>query len=137
MQRDPPNNWNVDLTYDKYNISARMGLTHNDANIAAYQYQDGSPIDGSPTTPTAGGPKGPLGDNYFYPHTQVDAQASYLIPRGRGVSVIAQFLDLNNEVFGFYNGSERYPVQREYYTPTYTFGLRWTSAGEHGKVFHN
>jgi hypothetical protein len=32
---------------------------------------------------------------------------------------------LNNEVFGFYQGSERYPIQREYYQPAYAFGLRW------------
>ncbi len=135
LQNDAPNNYNVDLTYDKYGLSARMGLTHNDANIAAYTYQDGTPIAGSPTTPTAGGLHGPESDSYFYPHTQVDAQVSYLVPQGRGVSVVAQFLNLNNEVFGFYNGSEQYPTQREYYTPTYTFGLRWTSNAEHGSVF--
>ena len=135
LQRDAPNNWNVDLTYDKYNLSARMGLTHNDANIAAYQYTDGTPIAGSPSPVVPGGARGPLGDNYFYPHTQVDAQVSYMLPRTRGVSVVAQFLNLNNEVFGFYNGSEQYPVQREYYEPTYTFGLRWTSNAERGSVF--
>ncbi len=132
---DASNNWNVDLTYDKYNLSARMGLTHNDAYISAYQYTDGTPIAGSPTAVTAGGPQGPGGDNYYYPHTQVDAQASYLLPKGRGISVVAQFLNLNNEVFGFFNGNERYPVQREYYSPTYTFGLRWTGSAEHGSVF--
>ena len=132
---DAPNNWNVDLTYDKYGISARMGLTHNDAYISAYQYTDGLPIAGSPTGVTAGGPKGPGGDNYYYPHTQVDAQVNYLVPRGHGVSIVAQFLNLNNEVFGFFNGQEQYPVQREYYAPTYTFGLRWTSNREQGAVF--
>jgi len=35
-------------------------------------------------------------------------------------------LNLNNEVFGFYNGSERYPIQREYYDRTISVGLRWT-----------
>jgi hypothetical protein len=38
---------------------------------------------------------------------------------------VASFLNLNNEAFGFYQGSERYPIQREYYQPTYAFGLRW------------
>jgi hypothetical protein len=28
-------------------------------------------------------------------------------------------------VFGFYQGSQQFPIQREYYRPTYTFGLRW------------
>jgi len=132
---DAPNNWNVDLTYDKYGLSARMGLTHNDAYVSAYQYTDGTPIAGSPTNITAGGPLGPGGDNYYYPHTQVDAQVNYMVPKAHGASIVAQFLNLNNEVFGFYNGQEQYPVQREYYSPTYTFGLRWTSNAEHGSVF--
>jgi len=75
----------------------------------------------------AGAPdKGPGGDTYFYPHTQVDAQVSYWIPRGHGLQAIVSMLNLNNEVFGFYNGSERYPIQREYYSRTISLGLRWT-----------
>jgi hypothetical protein len=67
---------------------------------------------------------------YLYPHTQVDAQVSYVIPKGRGLRAIASMLNLNNEVFGFYQGSEQYPIQREYYSPTYSFGLRWVSSPE-------
>ena len=135
LQRNAPNNYNFDVTYDKYGISARMGITHNDAYLWSYAYQDGTPIAGLATTPTPGGVKGPGSDTYIYPHTQVDAQASYLIPHGRGASFVAQFLNLNNEVFGFYNGSEQYPIQREYYKPTFTFGLRWTNNSERGQVF--
>ena len=99
------------MTYDKKGISARMGLTHNDGYIWSY----------------AGAPdKGPGGDTYLYPHTQVDAQVSYWIPRGHGLQAIVSMLNLNNEVFGFYNGSERYPIQREYYSRTISLGLRWT-----------
>jgi hypothetical protein len=36
-------------------------------------------------------------------------------------------LNLNNEVFGFYQGSEQFPIQREYYSRTISAGLRWTS----------
>jgi TonB-dependent receptor len=114
LLRQAPNNWNFDITYDKGPISARMGLTHNDANIFVYQFQDG--VD----------PKGPLGDQYLYPHTQVDAQVSYRIPRARDFQAVASFLNLTNAVFGFYFGSEKYPIQREYYNRTYSFGLRWT-----------
>ena len=114
LLRQAPNNWNFDTTYDKGPISARMGLTHNDANIFIYQFQDG--VD----------PKGPLGDQYLYPHTQVDAQVSYRIPHAHDFQAIASFLNLTNEVFGFYFGSEKYPIQREYYNRTYSFGLRWT-----------
>ena len=97
-----------------------MGLTHNDAYIWSYNYQDGA----------AGGINGPNGDVYLYPHTQLDAQVSYLLPHGRGLRVLASFLNLNNEVFGFYQGGERFPIQREYYSPTYSFGLRWVSHTE-------
>jgi len=117
MLRQAPNNWNFDTTYDKGPISARMGLTHNDANIWAYQFQDNAPL----------GTKGPLGDQYLYPHTQLDAQVSYRIPRAHGTQAVVSLLNLNNEVFGFYFGSEKYPIQREYYSRTVSLGLRWTS----------
>jgi TonB-dependent receptor len=114
--RQAPNNWNFDTTYDKGPISARMGLTHNDGNIFAYNFSDGAP----------GGIKGPNGDVYLYPHTQVDAEAIYRLPHFRDFHVVASFLNLTNEVFGFYQGSEQYPIQREYYGRTYSFGMRWT-----------
>lgn len=116
LLRTAPNNWNFDVTYDKKGISARMGLTHNDAYLWSYGFQDGA----------LGGIRGPLGDTYLYPHTQVDAQVSYLIPRAHGLQAIVSALNLNNEVFGFYNGSERFPIQREYYNRTISAGLRWT-----------
>jgi hypothetical protein len=75
-----------------------------------------------------GGVNGPLSDQYFYSHIQVDAQG--IVGIGHGMSVVASGLNLNNEVFGFYQGSEQYPIQREYYSPTYSFGLRWVSSPE-------
>jgi hypothetical protein len=39
-------------------------------------------------------------------------------------------LNLNNEVFGFYNGSPQYMVQREYYRPTVSAGFRWSPLRE-------
>jgi len=111
LVRTAPNNWNFDVTYDKKGFSARMGLTHNDAYVWSY---------GGDNSKTPGG------DTYLYPHTQVDAQASYWIPRGHGIQAVVSLLNLNNEVFGFYNGAERYPIQREYYSRTISAGLRWT-----------
>ncbi|MCU1295845.1 MAG: TonB-dependent receptor [Acidobacteriaceae bacterium] len=116
LVRTAPNNWNFDVTYDKKGISARMGLTHNDAYIWSY---------------SGGASRLPDGDTYLYPHTQVDAQVSYWIPRGHGFQLIVSALNLNNEVFGFYNGSEKYPIQREYYGRTVSAGLRWTLPTEH------
>jgi TonB-dependent receptor len=111
LLRTAPNNWNFDVTYDKKGLSARMGLTHNDANIWFYGGSNS---------------KDPNGDTYLYPHTQVDAQVSYWIPGGHGLQAIVSMLNLNNEVFGFYLGAERYPIQREYYSRTISAGLRWT-----------
>ena len=74
-------------------------------------------------TPPDGGIKGPSGDNYLYAHFQIDAQGSYRL--GKGWTAIVSALNLNNEVFGFYNGSPQFVVQREYYKPTYSFGFRW------------
>jgi TonB-dependent receptor len=123
LQRQAPNTWNAGVTYDKARLSVRFAISHNDANIAAYQY--------SPNTATSLGDKdpilglkGPLGDNYFYAHTQYDIQGSYRVYKG--FSFVASGLNLTNEVFGFYNGSPIYPVQREFYKPTVSFGMRWT-----------
>ena len=89
-----------------------MGLSYNAENIAAYG--DGTP--------------GPFGDNYFYPHLQFDAQGSLRL--ARGLSFVMYGLNINNEVFGFYNGSPQYMVQREYYRPTIAAGFRWSPTHE-------
>ena len=73
---------------------------------------------------TAGGTSGPGGDSYLYAHLQVDAQASLHLRSG--LSVVVYGLNLKNEVFGFYNGSPQYVVQREFYKPTFAAGLRWS-----------
>jgi len=116
--RQGPNNWNVDVTYDKRRVSARLGLTHNDAYIYLYTFTDG----------TDGGVKGPNGDQYTYAHTQLDIQGSYRLHGG--LKLIVSLLNLNNEVFGFYQGSPQYPIQREFYGPTFMFGVRWSNAKE-------
>jgi TonB-dependent receptor len=120
LQRQAPDNWNFNLTYDKSRFSSRFAISHNDASIAAYQW---SPSNGPASDPILG-LKGPAGDNYFYAHTQFDLQGSYRLYKG--VQFVASGLNLSNEVFGFYNGSTIYPVQREYYRPTYSFGVRWS-----------
>jgi hypothetical protein len=33
-------------------------------------------------------------------------------------------------VFGFYQGSPQYPSQREFYSPSYAVGFRWSSSKE-------
>jgi TonB-dependent receptor len=113
-----PYSWNIGPSYATKRGLVTVGISHNSANIYAYQYQNTGPA----AVPY--GPAGPFGDNYFYSHTQVDAQATYYI--AKGFSVLASGENMNNEVFGFYNGSTPYMTQREYYKPTYSFGLRWS-----------
>jgi len=122
LQRQTPTMWNLSPSYDRGRFSARLGATYNSASI--YQYQYNTEID------TANiGPKGPAGDNYLYAHLQVDAQASYRV--AKGFTVLWQGLNLTDDVFGFYNGSPWYVTQREYYRPTYSFGLRWEPRREY------
>jgi TonB-dependent receptor len=130
LLRQTPNTWNLGPSYDRGRVSVHMGFEYNGASIYSYQYENLSlNPDGttSPNTPV-GGVKGPAGDNYLYPHLQVDAQMSYRLPKG--FELYVQGLNLTNEVFGFYFGSPQYVVQREYYHPTYGGGLRWTSHRE-------
>jgi len=126
LQRQAPNSWNFSPTYDRWRVSARLGVSHNDANIFSYAYQDLNP-DGT-SNPVPLGIKGPGGDTYLYAHTQVDAQASFRMYRG--LQLIVSGLNLTNEVFGFYNGSTRFPIQREYYKTSYMLGLRYTLSNE-------
>jgi len=129
-----PNSFNFSPTYDKRNLSVRLGMTYNQANIYAYQYGTGNSGaivqagQAADTPLSGGGPKGPTGDQYFYSHLQVDLQGTYRLPKG--FSVVASALNLNNEVFGFYNGSTIYPVQREFYRQTFGGGLRWSPSRE-------
>ena len=124
LLRQAPNTWNISPTFDHGRVATRVGMTYNAASIYSYQYQDGT----GGSTPTPGGLRGPLGDNYLYPHFQLDAQGSYRL--NYGFTVMAYGMNLNNEVFGFYNGQAQYMVQREYYGPTFAFGMRWSPTHE-------
>jgi TonB-dependent receptor len=123
LPRQAPNNWNLGFTYDKSRFSMRFAASHNDASIYSYFWVN----NGAPNDPVIG-LKGPNGDQYLYAHTQYDVQGSYRLYRG--LSVVAYGLNLTNEVFGFYQGNIQYPIQREFYHPTYSLGMKWTSAGE-------
>ena len=123
LPRQAPNNWNLGFTYDKSRFSMRFAVSHNDASIYSYFWTN----NGSPNDPVIG-LKGPNGDQYLYAHTQYDVQGSYRLYKG--LRVVAYGLNLSNEVFGFYQGSTAYPIQREFYHPTVSVGLRWTSAAE-------
>ena len=112
LQRTAPDVANFGITYDWAGFSFRAAATYNSAMIFAYNYQDGAD----------GGLKGPNGDTYLYPHTQIDAQASYTFKDG--LKIILSALNISNEVFGFYNGSPQYNIQREFYDRTFTLGIK-------------
>jgi TonB-dependent receptor len=123
LQRQAPNTWNLGFTYDKARFSMRFGVSHNDANVYAYNYQEVG-HDNDPVL----GLKGPNGDLYLYAHTQYDIQGSYRMYKG--LELVVSGLNLSNEVFGFYQGSPNYPIQREFYKPSVIFGMRWSSTSE-------
>ena len=112
LLRQAPNTWNISPTFDRGRLSLRAGMAYNGANIFQYAFV------GDPN-----GLRGPGGDVYLFQHFQVDAQASLRL--GKGWTALFQGLNLNNAVFGFYNGSPQFFIQREYYKPTYTLGFRW------------
>jgi TonB-dependent receptor len=123
LVRQGPHNWNVGMTYDKGRFTMRLGVQHNDAYIYSYNW-DGNTDPFNFQDGSGGGLHGPNGDVYLYAHTQVDIQGGYRFPHG--VQLIVSGLNLNNEVFGFYQGSPIFPIQREYYRPTISVGFRWT-----------
>jgi len=115
LVRNAPHTWNVSPTYDRGRASIRVGFSYNAQNIVGY----------------GDGTRGPFGDNYFYPHLQFDAQGSLRL--AHGLSFVMYGLNINNEVFGFYNGSPQYMVQREFYKPTIAAGFRWSPLRENQK----
>jgi TonB-dependent receptor len=132
LQRQTPTMWNLSPSYDHGRFSARLGATYNSASIYQYQWQNCTETqvkNSSCEDPSSLGPAGPAGDNYLYAHLQVDAQASFRVQKS--LTVLWQGLNLTNMVFGFYDGSPWYVTQREYYKPTYSFGLRWEPRREY------
>jgi hypothetical protein len=90
-------------------VSARAAWQYQGANITSYG-------DGSAT---------PSGDNWFLPHSQIDASVTLNL-RG-DVALQLQGLNLNNAVFGFFNGNStaQFSGQREYYGRSVILGAKF------------
>jgi TonB-dependent receptor len=116
LLRTSPSVWNISPSYTRGRLNLRYGMTYNGASIYQYNYSAGAPY----------GVNGPNGDNYLFPHLQLDSQASVRVKGG--LSLMFAILNMSDEVFGFYNGSKQYMTQREFYHPTYEIGFRWDSA---------
>jgi TonB-dependent receptor len=119
------NAFNIEPAYMLGRFFVHTGISYNGANNNAYQWYNNQ-VD--PSNDSAGPANGPNGDNFFYPHLQVDAQMGARL--WRALELHVDGLNLTNEVFGFYNGQPQYMTQREYYKPTYSASLRWTSGAE-------
>ena len=109
LPRQSPNIANVALLYDSPRFSVRAAWQYQGANITSY-------ADG---TATAGG------DTYFYAHSQIDASVIYNVTQN--VSLQLQGLNLNNAVFGFFNGTPdaQFNIQREYYGRSVILGAKY------------
>ncbi len=118
------NAFNIEPGYLMGRYFVHMGITFNSDYDYAYQWFNNQ---ADPANDTAGPSNGPNGDNYAYSHLQVDAQMGARI--WHGLQLHIDGLNLTNEVFGYYNGQPQYVTQREYYKPTYSASLRWTSGG--------
>jgi TonB-dependent receptor len=116
LLRQSPSVWNVSPSYTRGRLNLRYGMTYNGGSIYQYNYSAGA----------AYGLHGPNGDNYLFPHLQLDSQGSVRVKGG--LSLMFAILNMSDEVFGFYNGSKQYMNQREFYHPTYEIGFRWDSA---------
>ena len=107
--RTSPNIGNLSGIYNYGPVYARVAWVYQGPNLTSYG--DGS------SDPTSG-------DTYFYAHSQVDM--SLYITVMQTTQIQFQVLNLNNAVFGFFNGTtaQQYDIQREYYGRTFYLGLR-------------
>jgi hypothetical protein len=90
---------------------------------AAWQYQ------GASIYAYGDGSASPSGDNWFFPHSQIDAAATLTLRSD--VAVQVQALNLNDAVFGFFNGlpGSEFSNQREYYGRSIILGVRYGFGG--------
>jgi TonB-dependent receptor len=95
--------------YDRGPVSFRVEWEFQAANITSYG-------DGTSNAAT--------GDQYFYDHSQLDAEVHLAL--GHGLDLELEGENLDNAVFGFYVGTPKvhYSFQREFYGPLLELGLR-------------
>lgn len=109
LPRQAPDLANVALLFDRGRVAARVEWEFQGANIVSYG-------DGTSNAAT--------GDQYFYDHSQIDAELHWTVRHGVDLELEGE--NLNNAVFGFYVGTPKthYSFQREYYGPLLELGLR-------------
>jgi TonB-dependent receptor len=109
LPRQSENIANIAGTYDLGRMSARLAWQYQGQSI--YSYGDG--------TATANG------DTYLYSHAQLDASMGINLSRGAQLQI--QGLDLNNAIFGFFNGTPGsvHDIQREVYGRSFIVGVKF------------
>ncbi|MEP6999940.1 MAG: TonB-dependent receptor [bacterium] len=107
---------NFALTYDSPLIGVRAAWQYQGANITSYG-------DGSAT---------PSGDQWFLAHSQLDASVTVNV--NTDVSLQLQGLNLNNAVFGFFNGNSdaQFSAQREYYGRSLILAVKYGFGAQPG-----
>ena len=109
LPRQSENLANIAGTYDLGRVSARVAWQYQGQSI--YSYGDG--------TATANG------DTYLYSHAQLDASVGINLNRSAQLQI--QGLDLNNAIFGFFNGTPGsvHDIQREVYGRSFIVGVKF------------
>jgi TonB-dependent receptor len=117
LARQAKNITNAALTYDAGPLSLRAAWQYQGTSI--YSYGDGS--------------ASPSGDNWVFPHSQIDAAMTLSLRHDLAVQL--QALNLNDAVFGFYNGvpGTEFSNQREYYGRSVILGVRYGFGGDKGR----
>jgi TonB-dependent receptor len=112
IPRQFPNLFNVALLYDYGPVSGRIAGEYTAASIYNYGQDNTS----NPQS----------GDTWNYPHWQIDGSVNWTVFGSTAIQV--QVLNLNNAVFGFFNGlpghGHSYDIQREYTYRTLFIGIR-------------
>jgi len=101
------NTANASIFYEKYGFTGRLGAYYVSRSLWAF-----------------GGYTQPQYDVFSEARTEVDFGASYMFVKG--LSVYFDAKNITNAPLKFTEGTSDRPIQREYYRPTYQFGLQFS-----------
>ena len=101
----PDNVFNIALSYEKAGFSGQLSLNYHDKYVLEYGDDSDS-------------------DVFVNTHLQLDFSASYKI--NENFNVFFEMVNITNEPYRTYIGSEERPYQIEYYKPWGRLGLRYS-----------
>ena len=98
------NTGNLSLSYETKKLTARFSYTLSDKYIV----EVGDDADE---------------DVYYEPANRIDVSFSY--DPMANLTILADLMNLNNAPLGYFQGSEKTPIQRELYGPSFRIGLQY------------